>query len=127
VPPPPTSTTASNDPPAQNVQEALFANACSDTHNLSDPFAYPELAARTDRRALRRRILDLPHAAVRGGQRTGRDECQHQERRLLDALTRSRCQLSYCGVRGHIARVPQDHLATLGVAMRSISLRRGPR
>ena len=47
----PLSTSASKDPPSENVQEALFANACSDTRNPSDPFAYSELAARADRRA----------------------------------------------------------------------------
>jgi hypothetical protein len=42
---------ATEDLPVENVQEALFANVCSETHNPSDPFAYSELAARADRRA----------------------------------------------------------------------------
>jgi hypothetical protein len=42
---------AAEDLPVENVQEALFANVCSETHNPSDPFAYSELAARVDRRA----------------------------------------------------------------------------
>jgi pimeloyl-ACP methyl ester carboxylesterase len=42
---------AAEDLPVENVQEALFANVCSETHNPSDPFAYSELAARADRRA----------------------------------------------------------------------------
>jgi len=45
------SAAATEDPPSQNAQEALWANACSETRNPSDPFAYSELAARADRRA----------------------------------------------------------------------------